>query len=127
MTRPVRPIALVILTACMIYPGVTLLYQGVYPFVTGEYFNLVAQLGVWMTLAQKLHVSPVLVTCLKTGLGAAWVAGVLGLWAGDGKAYPLALLAAVGTLLYPGGAMVMAVLALVCLIFFREDPEQVPA
>ncbi|TMQ51987.1 MAG: hypothetical protein E6K73_04190 [Candidatus Eisenbacteria bacterium] len=127
MTRPVRPIALVILTACMIYPGVTLLYQGVYPFVTGEYFNLVAQLGVWMTLAQKLHVSPVLVTFLKTGLGAAWVAGVLGLWAGDGKAYPLALLAAVGTLLYPGGAMVMAVLALVCLIFFREDPEQVPA
>ena len=127
MTRPVRPIALVILTACMIYPGVTLLYQGVYPFVTGEYFNLVAQLGVWMTLAQKLHVSPVLVTFLKTGLGAAWVAGVLGLWAGDGKAYPLALLAAVGTLLYPGGAMVMAVLALICLIFFREDPEQVPA
>ena len=127
MTRPVRPIALVILTACMIYPGVTLLYQGVYPFVTGEYFNLVAQLGVWMTLAQKLHVSPVLVTFLKTGLGAAWVAGVLVLWAGDGKAYPLALLAAVGTLLYPGGAMVMAVLALVCLIFFREDPEQVPA
>ena len=127
MTRPVRPIALVILTACMIYPGVTLLYQGVYPFVTSEYFNLVAQLGVWMTLAQKLHVSPVLVTFLKTGLGAAWVAGVLGLWAGDGKAYPLALLAAVGTLLYPGGAMVMAVLALICLIFFREDPEQVPA
>ena len=127
MTRPVRPIALVILTACMIYPGVTLLYQGVYPFVTGEYFNLVAQLGVWMTLAQKLHVSPVLVTFLKTGLGAAWVAGVLGLWAGDGKAYPLALLAAVATLLYPGGAMVMAVLALLCLILFREDPEQVPA
>jgi len=127
MTRPVRPIALVILTACMIYPGVTLLYQGVYPFVTGEYFNLVAQQGVWMTLAQKFHVSPVAVTLLKSGLGAAWVAGVLGLWAGDGKAYPLALLAAVATLLYPGGAMVMAVLALLCLILFREDPEQVPA
>ena len=127
MTRPVRPIALVILTACMIYPGVTLLYQGLYPFVAFEYFNLVGQLGVWMTLGEKLHVSPVIVVLLKAGLGAAWVAGVLGLWAGDGRAYPLALLAAVGTLLYPGGAMVMAVLALVCLIFFREDPEQVPA
>ena len=80
-----------------------------------------------MTLAQKFHVSPVAVTLLKSGLGAAWVAGVLGLWAGDGKAYPLALLAAVATLLYPGGAMVMAVLALLCLILFREDPEQVPA
>src|SRR5919198_1733328 len=112
MTRPVRPVALVILTACMVYPGVTLLYQGFYPFVASEYFNLVAQLGVWMTLAEKLHVSPVLVTLLKSGLGAAWIAGVLGLWAGDGKAYPLALLAGVATLLYPGGAMVMAVLAL---------------
>ena len=127
MTRPVRPIALVILTACMIYPGITLLYQGLYPFVASENFQLFSQLGVWMTLAQKFHISQVLVSLVKTGLGAAWTAGVMGLWAGDGKAYPLVLLAAVGTLLYPGGAMVMAVLALICLIFFREDPEQVPA
>jgi len=28
MKRPVRPVALEILTACMLYPGVTMLYQG---------------------------------------------------------------------------------------------------
>lgn len=127
MSRPVRPIALVILTACMIYPGVTMLFQGFYPFFTGEQFNLVAELGVWMNLAQRFGIPLVVVSLLKAGLGAAWIAGVLGLWAGDWKAYPLALLAAAGTLLYPGGGMVMAVLALICLIFFREDPEQVPA
>ena len=127
MTRPVRPIALVILTACMLYPGITLLYQGLYPFVTGEWFGLVGQVGVWMGLAHKFGIPPMVVSLLKAGLGAAWLAGVLGLWAGDGKAYPLVLLAAAGTLLYPGGAMVMAVLALICLIFFREKPEQVPA
>jgi hypothetical protein len=40
--------------------------------------------------------------------------------AGDGKAYPVALLAAALTLLYPGGGMVMAVLAPICLILPRE-------
>ena len=127
MTRPVRPVALVILTACALYPGLALLFQGLYPFFTGEYFGLVAQLGTWMNLANKFGVSPAVVSVLKAGLGAAWLAGVLGLWAGDGKAYPLTLLAAAATLLYPGGAMVMAVLALICLIFFRENPEEVPA
>ena len=52
---------------------------------------------------------------------------MLGLWAGDGKAYPVAFAAAVLTLLYPGGGMLMAVLALICLIFFRENAEEVPA
>jgi hypothetical protein len=80
-----------------------------------------------MSLAQRFEISAVAVTLLKAGLGAAWIAGVLGLWAGDGKAYPLALLAAAGTLLYPGGPMVMAVIALVCLIFFRENADAVPA
>jgi hypothetical protein len=127
MSRPVRPIALVILTACMVYPGVTMLFQGLYPFVAGEHFSLVAELGVWMNLAQRFGIPLVVVSLLKAGLGAAWIAGVLGLWAGDWTAYPLALRAAAGTLLYPGGAMVMAVVALVCLIFFREDPNQVPA
>jgi len=127
MTRPVRPIALVILTACMIYPGATMLYQGLYPFVAGEDFNLVGKLGVWMDLASRFGIPPLAVLGLKSALGAAWVFGVLGLWAGDGRAYPLALLAAVGTLFHPGGAMVMAVLGLVCLLFFREDPAQVPA
>ena len=127
MSRPVRPVALVILTACMVYPGVTLLYQGLYPFVTGEYFNLVGQTGVWMALAAKLHVPPIVVLGLKSLLGLFWVMGVLGLWAGDGRALPLVAAAAVGTLLYPGGAMVMAVLALVCLIFFREKAAEVTA
>ncbi len=127
MTRPVRPIALVILTACMLYPGVTLLYQGLYPFVAHDWFNLVAQHGVWFDLAEKFGVPLTLVTGLKALLGLAWIGGVLGLWVGDWRAYPLALLAAAGTLLYPGGATVMAVLALICLIFFRENAEEVPA
>ena len=127
MLRPVRPVALVILTACMLYPGVTMLYQGIYPFVAQEWFNLVGDQGPWMNLAQRLGVPMVVVTLAKAGLGAAWVAGVLGLWAGDGRAYPLALLAAVGSLLYPGGGMVMGALALVCLLFFREKSDAVPA
>ena len=127
MIRPVRPVALVILTACMIYPGVTLLYQSLYPFWAGEHFNLVGRHGVWMDLALRLGLPAIAVVALKLALGGAWVAGVLGLWAGDRKAYPLVLLAAAGTLLYPGGAMIMAAIALVCLIFFREGPEAVPA
>jgi hypothetical protein len=55
MSRPVRPVALVILTACMAYPGVTLLWQGLYPFVAGDYFNLVGQTGPWMALATRFH------------------------------------------------------------------------
>ena len=138
MTRPVRPIALVILTACMIYPGISLLFQGLYPFVCGEYFMLVGKLGVWMDLSNAMKIPPVVSLLLKAGLGAAWVFGVIGLWAGDppvtiagislpSLAYPLVLLAALGTLLYPGGAMVMAVLALVVLLGFRENAEQVTA
>jgi hypothetical protein len=74
---------MVILTVCMIYPGVTLLYQGLYPFVTGEWFNLVGQQGPWMDLARKLGIPLVAVTGAKAALGAAWLGGVLGLWAGD--------------------------------------------
>ena len=127
MSRPVRPVALVILTACMAYPGVTLLWQGLYPFMAGDYFNLFGQTGPWMALATRFHIAPIAVLGLKSVLGLLWVLGVLGLWAGDSRAYPLALIAAAGTLLHPGGGMVMAALALVCLIFFREKPEEVPA
>ena len=127
MSRPVRPVALVILTLCMLYPGVTLLWQGLYPFVAGEYFNLVGQLGPWMTVAAALHVPPIVVLGLKAVLGLLWVVSVPGLWAGDGRAYPLAVLAAAGSLLYPGGGMAMAVIGLACLIFFRERDEEVPA
>ena len=127
MTRPVRPVALVILTACMIYPGVTMLFQGLYPLVAGDYFNLTGDPGLWATFLGKMGVPPLAVDGLKSLLGLLWVAGVLGLWAGDRRAYPLALGAAALTLLYPGGGMVMAALALVCLIFFREKADEVPA
>ena len=86
MSRPVRPIALVILTICMVYPGVTLLWQGLYPFVAGDYFNLVGQAGPWMDLARSLHIAPIVVLGLKSAIGAAWLLGVLGLWAGDARA-----------------------------------------
>jgi hypothetical protein len=127
MTRPVRPVALVILTACMVYPGVTMLFQGFYPLIAGEYFNLVGEPGPWVATLGGLGVPPLAVNLAKGALGLMWVAGVLGLWAGDGKAYPLALGAAALTLLHPGGPMAMAALALVCLIFFRERPDEVPA
>jgi len=127
MTRPVRPVALVILTACMIYPGITLLFQGLYPFVAGEYMMLFGKLGVWMDLANRFGIPPIVPLGLKTLLGAAWLFGVLGLWAGDGRAYPLTLLAAVGSLFYPGGGMLMGAIGLVVLLRFRENPEEVPA
>jgi hypothetical protein len=127
MLRPVRPVALVILTACMLYPGVTMLYQGLYPFVAQEWFNLVGDQGPWMNLALKLGIPLVVVTLAKAALGAAWLGGVLGLWAGDGRAFPLALLAAAGSRLYPGGGMVMGAIGLVCLLFFREKSDAVPA
>jgi hypothetical protein len=127
MTRPIRPVALVILTACMIYPGVTMVFQGLYPLVTGEYFNLVGEPGLWTQFLARMGVDPMIVNGLKALLGLGWLAGVLGLWAGDHKAYPVALGAAALTLLYPGGGMLMAVLALICLIFFREKADEVPA
>ena len=127
MTRPVRPVALVILTACMIYPGITLLFQGLYPLLAGDYFNLVGERGPWFSFLGNFGLHPLATSLLKAGLGLLWTAGVLGLWAGDGKAYPVAFAAAALTLLYPGGGMVMAVLALVCLLFFREKAEEVPA
>jgi len=127
MDRPVRPVALVILTACMLYPGLTMLYQGGYPFVTGEWFSLVGNQGPWMAMFAKMHNGPIIVSVAKTVIGLMWIGGVLGLWAGDMKAYPLALGAAVLTLLYPGGGMIMAVLALISLLAFREKATEVTA
>ncbi len=127
MTRPVRPIALVILTACMIYPGITLLFQGLYPFVTGEYFMLVGQYGFVMDMAAKMGLPPIVALGLKAAVGLAWALGVLGLWAGDWRAYPLVLLAAVGSLLHPVGPMVMGVVGLIALLGFRENAEEVAA
>lgn len=127
MSRPVRPIALVILTACMIYPGASLAFQGLYPFVAGEYLTVMSQPGPWMDFAARVGMPPIVVLLAKTGLGLAWVAGVLGLWAGDGRAYPLALLAAAGSLLHPVGGTVMGIVGLVALLGFRENASEVPA
>ncbi len=127
MTRPVRPVALTILTLCLVYPGTTLIYQGLYPFCTGEPFTVVGQLGAWHDWAARLGLPFVTVEIAKTVLGLLWFAGVLGLWAGDERARPVALLAAILTLFYPGGSMAMAVLALVCLVGFRERAGEVPA
>ena len=127
MTRPVRPVALVILTLCMLYPGITMLYQGAYPFINGDYFNLVGDQGLLTTWLGHMGIAPQVVNGFKALVGLIWIAGVLGLWAGDQRAYPVALAAALLTLLVPGGGMVMAVLALICLIFFRERAEEVPA
>jgi hypothetical protein len=46
---------------------------------------------------------------------------VPGLWIGESRAYPLVLLAAGLSVLCPVGPSIMGVLALVCLLGFRED------
>lgn len=127
MTRPVRPVALVVLTGCALYPGLTMAFQGGYPFVAGEWFMIMGQTGFWANLLTRFGIPHIAVDVLKLLIGGAWLAGVLGLWAGDHKAYPVVLGAAVLTLFYGGGPTVMAILALVCLLFFRENPDEVLA
>ncbi len=127
MTRPIRPGALVILTVCAIYPGLTLLFQGLYPFVTGEQFTLMGQVGPWIEWATRLHVPLVPVLAAKTLIGLLWLAGVSGLWAGDARAYPVTLLAAALTVLCPVGPSIMGIVGLICLLRFREDAAQVSA
>jgi hypothetical protein len=127
MTRPVRPVALVILTACALYPGLTMVFQGLYPLCTGEFFTLVSQRGLWLDLATQFGIPTLVPHAVKTLIGLAWLAGVPGLWAGDWRAYPLVLLAAVGSLLQPGGSQVMGAIALVCLTAFREKASEVTA
>jgi hypothetical protein len=117
----------VILTICMVYPGVSMLWQGFYPFLAGAQFTLVGELGPWVGLGTKLGVPLIAVYLLKGALGLAWLAGVPGLWAGDWRAYPLVILAALGSVLYPVGPSIMGIIALVCLLGFRENAEQVPA
>jgi len=116
----------VILTACALYPGLAMLFQGIYPFWTGEFFTLMGDRGPWMGLAAKLNLPVWLPSLAKAGIGLAWLGGVPGLWAGDLRAYPLVLLAAAGSLLYPTGPAVMGAIALVCLVVFREDGKAVP-
>jgi hypothetical protein len=117
----------VILTACAIYPGMTSLWQGLHPLVTGMPFNLVGQEGLFMDVAGRLNLPVWVPLGYKSLIGLAWLAGVPGLWAGDMRAYPLTLLGAAGSLLLPGGPMVMAVIGLICLLGFREKASEVPA
>jgi len=127
MSRPVRPVALTLLTACLVYPGLTLVFQGLYPFFTGEPFALVSRLGPWHAWAAALGLPFVAVPVAKTLLGLLWALGVLGLWAGDPRAWPPTFAAAVLTLAYPWGGTLMAVVALVCLVGFREKAGEAPA
>ena len=127
MLRPVRPVALVVLTACALYPGLTFTFQGLYPFVTGYHFNQLGDAGPWVNWAIAAGIHPIFAWALKSFVGLCWLAGVPGLWAGDFRAYPLVLLAAFLSILYPGGPMVMGVIGLLCLVLFREKSTDVPA
>jgi hypothetical protein len=125
--RPVRPVALVILTACALYPGLTSVFQGLYPWVTGQEFALVGQQGVFVDMAVRLGLPIWAPNLLKAAIGGAWLAGVPGLWAGDWRAWPLTLLGAVGSLLLGPGPGVMGLLGIVCLTVFRETSAHQPA
>lgn len=128
MKRPVRPVALVVLTALALYPGLTAVFQGLYPFVTAQPFNLLGQQGMLVDIMVKTLKLPILVpNLLKTAIGLAWLGAVPGLWAGDWRAYPLALLAAAGSLLLGPGPAIAGVIGLVCLVAFRETEDFLPA
>lgn len=128
MKRPVRPVALVVLTALALYPGLTAVFQGLYPWVTGQPFNLLGQEGVLVDLFVKTLKMPIAIpNLLKAAIGLAWLGAVPGLWAGDGRAYPLALLAAAGSLLLGPGPAAAGVIGLVCLVAFRETEQVIPA
>ncbi len=127
MKRPVRPVALVILTLCALYPGLTAAFQGFYPWVAGHPFVQVGQMGMFVDLALKMGL-PIWAPFLLKGLiGLAWLAAVPALWIGEGRAWPLALLAAAGSLLLGPGPAVMGVVGLVCLTVFRETEQHLPA
>ena len=127
MKRPVRPVALVILTLCALYPGLAAVFQGFYPWVCGQPFSLMGQEGVFVNTVVHLG-APVWVPYLLKGLiGLAWLGAIPGLWAGDWRAWPLALLAALGSLLLGPGPGVMGIIAIICLTVFRETDQVQPA
>ena len=127
MKRPVRPIALVILTLCALYPGLTSVFQGLYPWVAGQEFALISRQGPFIELCLNLGL-PVWVPYLfKAAVGGAYLAGVPGLWAGDWRAWPLVLMGALGSLLLGPGPGVMGIVAIICLTVFRETSAQQPA
>jgi hypothetical protein len=95
--------------------------------VCGQEFALLGQQGVFVDTLVKFG-APIWVPALmKTAIGGAFLASVPGLWAGDWRAWPLALLGAVGALLLGPGPGVMGLIAIVCLTVFRETPQTLPA
>ena len=127
MKRPVRPVALVILTLCALYPGLTSVFQGLYPWVTGQEFALISQQGLFVDLSLKLGLPIWAPNLMKAAIGGAYLAGVPGLWAGDWRAWPLVMLGALGSLLLGPGPGVMGIIAILCLTVFRETSEHQPA
>ncbi|HEV2104949.1 MAG TPA: hypothetical protein VGU27_04405 [Candidatus Eisenbacteria bacterium] len=127
MKRPVRPVALVILTLCALYPGLTSVFQGLYPWVAAQPFNIQGQEGVFVTTLVHFGAPIWVPNLLKAAIGAAWLAGVPGLWAGDWRAWPLTLLAAVGSLLLGPWPAVMGIVGILCLTVYRETARQQPA
>ena len=129
MKRPVRPVALVILTACALYPGLDACCSRAsirsWPAST---FTLVGQHGPWMDLAPKLGTAAGACRSLLKARHRPGVAGRRARACGPatGARIRWRCSAAVGSLLYPGGPTVMGVIALICLIVFRET-EAVPA
>jgi len=127
MKRPVRPVALVILTLCALYPGLTSVFQGLYAWVCGQEFGLMGQSGAFVSTLAKLGLPIWAPNLLKAAIGLAWLGGVPGLWAGDWRAWPLVLLAAVGSLLLGPGPAVMGIIGILCLTVFRETEQHQPA
>lgn len=127
MKRPVRPAALVILTLCALYPGLTSVFQGLYPWVAAQPFEQVGQQGMFVDMVVKMGLPIWAPNLLKAGIGLAWLASVPALWIGEGKAWPLALLAAAGSLVLGPGPAVMGLVGLVCLTVFRETEQHLPA
>lgn len=127
MMRPVRPVALFVLTLCALYPGLTSVFQGLYAFVCHQEFALLGQQGVFVDTLVKFGAPVWLPNLMKAGIGGAFLAGVPGLWAGDWRAVPLVLLGAAGSLLLGPGPGVMGLIALICLFVFRETSTDQPA
>ena len=128
MKRPVRPVALVILTLCALYPGLTAVFQGFYPWVTGQEFALVGQMGVFVDLPVKMGFA-IVGAAPGQGPGRAGVARRRARPVGGRgpRACRWSRSRRSGSLLLGPGPAVMGIVALVCLFGFRETEQHQPA
>jgi hypothetical protein len=76
MMRPVRPVALYVLTLCALYPGLTSVFQGLYAFVCHQEFALLGQQGVFVDTLVKFGAPIWLPNLMKAAIGGAFLAGV---------------------------------------------------